>query len=190
MNEQSTGVTSTEQTSFIDSLRQAPAGTEGDVALFHVFWNYAALFIGSVHVSWIVLFWSEGIPPLAYLNVVSVGFWCFLFRLNRKPHTQGRFQLLQVLVLLDTVGHASVAVWCLGLEAGYQIYIWAALLGAVFFPRRYVRSNALYLLTGVILYSALNHFGSTHSAVFPLESDKADFLPRSIMRSSCSVQPL
>ena len=71
MNEQSTGVTSTEQTSFIDSLRQAPAGTEGDVALFHVFWNYAALFVAAIHVSWVLLFWLRDVPPLAYLNIIN-----------------------------------------------------------------------------------------------------------------------
>ena len=53
MNEQSTGVTSTEQTSFIDSFEVA--AREGDVALFHVFWNYAALFVAAIHVSWVLL---------------------------------------------------------------------------------------------------------------------------------------
>ena len=61
MNEQSMGVTSTEQTSFIESLRQAQLEPKATSRSF-TYLNYAALFIGSVHVSWIVLFWLRAFP--------------------------------------------------------------------------------------------------------------------------------
>ena len=175
MNEQSTGVTSTEQTSFIDSLRQAPAGTEGDVALFHVFWNYAALFVAAIHVSWVLLFWLRDVPPLAYLNIISVGMWLSAFWLNRMPHTSLRFHIILSLILGEVTGHALAAVWYIGIDTGFQNYILAALIGAVFFPKAVYGIHLLYALFALAFYGGLRYLGEGHVAQFKLTPQELGF---------------
>ncbi|MFB6306124.1 MAG: PP2C family protein-serine/threonine phosphatase [Flavobacteriales bacterium] len=86
---------------------------------------YLVVFYGNLmalllHVSWTILFFTYDIPPLAYYNLISIGFWLLSIMVLRKS------ALIRTILIADTIEiviHQIFAIYYLGWEYGFQFYI-------------------------------------------------------------------
>lgn len=74
-----------------------------------------------IHLSLILIFYQIGAYPLALLNILSVVAWCAVMLLNYR----GSFARAIELSCLEVLIHSIACVSLLGVESGFQHYLWA-----------------------------------------------------------------
>jgi len=98
---------------------------------FYVFAHWAFTIAAFFHTVWIFTFYNIGLNIMAYVNMVSVLIFLFAIYLVRK-HLNFLFSSL--LASFEFNAHAALAVYFLGWEAGFQLFIFTLVLTAYFFP--------------------------------------------------------
>ena len=78
-----------------------------------------ALLAGVVHMAFCVLFFQNGVWPLAWVNVGSV----LLYAVVAVLLTRRRLGSAYVLMGLEVTGHAVLAVWSVGWDSGFHYYL-------------------------------------------------------------------
>jgi len=109
---------------------------------------------GIIHGIFLVLFLYYGIYTLAAVNLLSIFiYWYTLYGLGIKTIESGDDRLIGWLVYLELVGHNLLASWYLGLDAGFQYYLYIPAF-LPFFTSSY--SKPVYLLRiSIVLILAL-----------------------------------
>ena len=144
------------------------------------YWNlgfYALILAGAMHFFFILLFLFLDIPQLVLVNIVSVLVYLYcIFGLALETLESKDDSLIGWLVYIELIGHALVAVYFLGLESGFQYYMYI-LIFIPFFVWTYKPIIRLLRLAGVIVFAlAIEYWGRTHGALIELESSYIDFL--------------
>ncbi|QID19512.1 GGDEF domain-containing protein [Nitrogeniibacter mangrovi] len=130
----------------------APGGQRGTLVML----------VGSVigllgHVGFLVLFVAYGLAFMAAVNVGSVLLWLAAGRVALRGHHGAAIAIACV----ELVVHACLAVWQVGLGAGFQYYLWSAACLLVLNP--HMRSD-IALVAGVCVSLV---FASLH-LIFPI----------------------
>jgi len=144
------------------------------------YWNvgfYALVFAASTHFFFIFLFLVLDVPFLALVNVASVGIYLYcIFGLGFKTLDEKDDRLIGWLVYFELLGHGIVATLSLGLESGFQYYIYALVL-IPFFVSSYTLKIRILRVLSVILVILLLEIWGRHSTPFvTLKQEYLDFL--------------
>ena len=121
---------------------------------FFLVFNYCAVLGLLVHAALVPLFAWHGLGVLASFNVASTALWASALFLNRHGHH--RFAV--IIALCEVITHSTLAVAELGLESGFQYYLFIA-PPLLFFSPLATRQKALLIaiacatLVGLQLYA-------------------------------------
>jgi diguanylate cyclase (GGDEF)-like protein len=144
------------------------------------YWNlgfYALILAGAVHLFFILLFLFLNIPQLILVNIVSVLVYLYcIFGLALKTLESKDDSLIGWLVYIELIGHALVATYFLGLESGFQYYMYT-LIFIPFFVWTYKPIIRMLRVVGVIVFAlVIEYWGRTHGALIELASSYIEFL--------------
>lgn len=89
------------------------------------------------HLCFIVLFILIDINWLAIMNIVSVIVWCVSIVCTIK----GRHRISVFLIAIEISTHATVTTLTMGLAAGFQLYLWPAVLLMCVLPAAHQKSS-------------------------------------------------
>lgn len=119
--------------------------------------------IGCVaHFIFILLFIYLDHPLLAWINILSVSAWLLTFCFNRI----GRHDISILIMSIEVLSHAVLATSLLGVEAGFQYYLWPMALLLMAIPCFSVAWSTVIALIHITAFTLLNVFSQ----------DKADSL--------------
>ncbi len=144
------------------------------------YWNigfYALVFAGLTHFLFIFLFIFLDIPQLVIVNIVSVLIYLYcIFGLALKTLDSKDDSIIGWLVYFELIGHGVIATYFLGLESGFQYYIYTLVL-IPFFIWTYTLSIHLIRAVGIIIIALfLEIWGHTNNPVVELNSEYVNFL--------------
>jgi len=116
---------------------------------------YALITAAITHISFIILFINLGVQELAFLNVISVLIYLYcIFALGVEAVESKNDALIGWLVYFELIMHGVVATYFLGLECGFQYYIYT-LVFLPFFTLNYTKHVRLVRVIFVIFISIL-----------------------------------
>ena len=132
---------------------------------------YALALAGVTHVLFIFLFLFLGIFPLVIVNILSVLVYLYcIFGLAMKTLETKDDSLIGWFVYTELMGHGIIASFFLGLESGFQYYIYTLLL-IPFFVTTYTMPVRILRMAGVIIVALLLEiWGQNHTPVIGLSS--------------------
>lgn len=108
---------------------------------------YALLAITAMHALFIPFFYWLGIFYLAVFNLFSVAVYLYCIKLFPASLAKLDFRLLGFIVSTEVIAHSYLACYFLGLESGFQFYIFALIA----FPLFGIKSSFLINFLKVIL---------------------------------------
>lgn len=112
----------------------------------------ASVFALIVSLLLVALFYHFAIYPMAAISCISVWLWGWAIKANvSAQHVKA-----VVLACVELCGHAVAAVYFLGLEFGFQYYLWPTACLAVINSRLKVNGAALTGLACILLFLLLN----------------------------------
>jgi diguanylate cyclase (GGDEF)-like protein len=103
------------------------------------------------HTAFIPLFFSLGIPLLAYFNIFSAAAWLFAAWLNRR----GRHDAAIALLTFEVVSHAALATYCFGWGSSFQTYLMPMITFTMINNRMRSRTMVVQAAGLTVLYVAL-----------------------------------
>lgn len=133
------------------SLRK-PARVAKDQYLEFVTIQISSLFSLLAHVFLVVLFRHYEVTPMVLFSLLSMSLWILAIVANRR----GEHLLAVILVCTELCGYSIAAVYFLGLEFGFQFYLWPTTCLAVINSRLEVRRASLTGLACIGLFLVLN----------------------------------
>jgi len=138
---------------------------------------YVLVLAGSTHFLFILLFIFLDIPQLIIVNILSVLIYLYcIFGLALKAIDTKDDSLIGWLAYFELIGHALVATYFLGLESGFQYYMYT-LAAIPFFVWTYKPIIRLIRLLGIIFFAILiEYIGNNHSPVIVVDSIDITFL--------------
>ncbi|MDB4838062.1 GGDEF domain-containing protein [Marinomonas sp.] len=104
-----------------------------------------------IHVVLIYFFYYINITSLAMLNILSVITWAVA---NRENH-QGRHSNSTIIVCLEITIHAACAIYYMGLDSGFQFYLWPVALLASINPKLDNKKSVLIGCIFIIIFAML-----------------------------------
>ena len=148
-----------------DSLVPVAAAGDNNEALFRKLMLGVSVMAGFAHLCFLLLFYSSGVTQLAIINVGSI--LCYVLTTLLLWHNH----VLQawMLILLEVVGHAVLAVYFVGWESGFHLYIMLAPPVMVASPLDNWRRKAPLVLGLVALYVGLDFFLRLATPIVALE---------------------
>jgi diguanylate cyclase (GGDEF)-like protein len=121
-----------------------------------------------MHVILLFVFLSQNVMTLAYFNIVSVLAWILTIALNER----GKASIAVFVALVEIMAHAILAVSVLGLDYGFQMYLWPVACMVAVAPKIKLRSAFVFSL--ICLATFVTLYG-----VFPNRTS-VEFLPEHI----------
>lgn len=113
-----------------------------------------SIMAGFTHLCFLILFYKNGVMPLAIINVGSILCYVLTFSLLYHRHLVAGWML----IIAEVVGHAVLAVYYIGWESGFHFYIMLVPPVMVVSPLDNWRSKAPLVLGLVALYVGLDFF--------------------------------
>jgi diguanylate cyclase (GGDEF)-like protein len=113
-----------------------------------------ALLAGVVHMAFCVLFFQNGVWPLAWVNVGSV----LLYAVVAVLLTRRRLGLAYVLMGLEVTGHAVLAVWSVGWDSGFHYYLMIVVPIVLASTVQDWPGKAALAVTVMLLYAGMDWF--------------------------------
>lgn len=127
--------------------------------------NYIAYLGLGAHSLFIPLFYWLGFPVLATLNIFSVLAWAAAFLLNR----QGKYREVIILLAVEVILHAYVAVYFLGWDSGFHYYL-LPVVPFIFFNHK--QTTQVILTEALLLFIAyISLYFYTHQTGFQVDID-------------------
>ena len=144
------------------------------------YWNigfYALLIAGLTHLFFFFLFIFLDIVPLVLVNVVSIIiYWYCIFGLGLKAIETKDDSAIGWLVFLELIVHSVIATYYLGIESGFQYYMYTIIF-IPFFVWTYTNFIRLVRIIIVITIAmTLEYWGYTHPPVLMLSYESITFL--------------
>jgi len=138
---------------------------------------YTLVVAGFIHFLFIFLFIFLDIPQLIIVNIVSVMIYLYcIFGLGLKTLDSKDDSTIGWLVYFELIGHGSIATYYIGLESGFQYYIYTLMI-IPFFVWTYTLSIRLLRMLGVIIIALLLEvWGNNNSPIIILDSNYITFL--------------
>jgi len=138
---------------------------------------YVLVLATSTHFLFILLFIFLDIPELIILNILSVIIYLYcIFGLALKAIDTKDDSLIGWLAYFELIGHALIATYYIGLESGFQYYMYT-LAAIPFFVWTYKPIIRLIRLLGIIFFAILiEYIGNNHSPLIVLNSIDITFL--------------
>jgi len=138
------------------------------------YWNigfYGLVLAGVTHAFFLLLFLYLHIPQLALVNVVSVAIYLYsIFGIGLRALDRKDDSTIGWLVYGELLGHGVIATLYLGLESGFQYYIYSLVL-IPFFISTYSPKIRLLRAFGVIATALfLEWWGYSHPPLLALPS--------------------
>ena len=132
---------------------------------------YTLILAGVTHFLFIFLFLFLEISSLVTVNILSVLVYLYcIFGLSMKTLESKDDSLIGWLVYAELMGHGVISTYFLGLESGFQYYIYTLLL-IPFFISTYAMPVRLLRMAGVIVVSLLLEiWGQSHAPMVALSS--------------------
>lgn len=147
-----------------DSLAPVALGDNNE-ALFRKLLLGVSVMAGLTHLCFLLLFYKSGVSQLALINVGSILCYALTFSLLWHHHVVSAWML----IILEVVGHAVLAVYFVGWESGFHFYIMLVPPVMVVSPLDNWRSKAPLVLGLVALYVGLDFFLRLAAPVATLE---------------------
>jgi len=138
---------------------------------------YVLVLAGSTHFLFILLFIYLDIPQLIIVNILSVIIYLYcIFGLALKAIDTKDDSLIGWLAYVELVGHALLATYFIGLESGFQYYMYT-LAAIPFFVWTYKPIVRLIRFTGIIFFAVLiEYIGNNYSPVIVIDNTDITFL--------------
>ncbi|MDE2402066.1 MAG: GGDEF domain-containing protein [Burkholderiales bacterium] len=114
----------------------------------------ASVAAGLTHVAFLALFYAQGVTTLVSVNVASVLSYAGIYLLIRR----GRITLGWMLILVEVVVHATLAVYLLGWESGFHLYLILVLPIMIISTLRKVWLKAVVVTSLAAFYVGLDFF--------------------------------
>ena len=144
------------------------------------YWNlgfYALILAGSVHFLFIFLFIFLDIPQLVFLNIISVGVYLYcIFGIGLKTLDRKDDSLIGWLVYVELLGHGVIATLYLGLESGFQYYIYSLVLIPFFISTYSLRVRILRVVVVIVVVVLLEIWGHNSTPVITLKHEYLAYL--------------
>jgi len=133
---------------------------------------YALILAGSVHFLFIFLFIFLDIPQLVLLNIISVGIYLYcIFGIGIKTLDRKDDSLIGWLVYFELLGHGIIATIFLGLESGFQYYMYALVLIPFFVSTYSLRVRVLRILVAIVTILLLEVWGRNYVPILTLKTE-------------------
>ena len=118
-----------------------------------------------IHIALLILFFWQDIIVLAYFNILSVAMWLAAIYINRL----GKHAFAIFIGGSEILAHAVVAVSVLGLDYGFQMYIWPVACLVAVNPQVSSRSASFFGVFCLIIFVSLYEIfpNRTGVALFP-----------------------
>ena len=144
------------------------------------YWNigfYSLVLVGFVHFLFILLFLYFHLPQLVILNAVSLLVYLYsIFGLALKALDNKDDSRIGWLIYFELMGHGIIATYFLGLQSGFQYYIYTLVL-IPFFVWTYTLPIRIARATGVIVVALIVEvWGQSHAPAIALDGGLIHFL--------------
>ena len=144
------------------------------------YWNigfYALILAGIIHFLFIFLFVFLDIPQLIIANIVSLLVYTYcIFGLSLKTLDTKDDSFIGWLVYFELIGHGLIATYYLGLESGFQYYMYTLIL-LPFFTLTYTTFIWILRIFGVIIVVLTVEFwGHNNSPIIQLDGEYISIL--------------
>lgn len=143
--------------SFVDSIESGQ--------LFSSLMFYVAILAAVTHLAFATLFYTNAVPLLATVNVVSVVYYLVVAWMIRVHVHQ---VIIWVLVVGELLGHAVLAVYLIGWESGFHFYIMLIPPVMMISPVKSVQIKALMVTMMMTLYILMDYILRSATSVFDL----------------------
>ena len=144
------------------------------------YWNigfYALALAGATHFLFLLVFLYLDVPFLVLLNVVSIGVYLYcIFGLGIKALDEKDESLIGWLAYFEILVHGVIATLFLGLESGFQYYIYTLVLIPFFVSTYSVKVRVFRIVTAIVVIVLLDVWGHRHAPLVVLEGDYIEFL--------------
>ena len=144
------------------------------------YWNigfYALIIAGITHVFFFFLFIFFQIPQLIIVNVISILIYLYcIFGLSLKTLDTKDDSQIGWFVFFELIGHSVVATYYLGLECGFQYYMYTIIFIPFFIWAYTTAIRLLRIIVVITMALALEYWGYTHPPVLYLSDADILFL--------------
>ncbi len=106
------------------------------------------------HLGFIALFSFLGVTELIYLNILSVGLWAWAIYESANSNTLKATWIGSLEVIL----HALIATLILGVDAGFQLYLWALCIWMIYAERSSSSFGIVFSLLSIVLLTSIYIF--------------------------------
>ena len=144
------------------------------------YWNigfYALIVAGLTHVLFFFLFCFLEIPQLILLNIVSITIYLYcIFGLSLKTLDTKDDSQIGWFVFVELIGHSIIATYYLGLESGFQYYMYTIIFIPFFIWTYTTFVRLLRIIVVITVALGLEYWGYNHPAVLMLSNEYIMFL--------------
>jgi diguanylate cyclase (GGDEF)-like protein len=140
---------------------------------FAILWT--SIVVTIVHIVLFAVFLWQDVTTLAYFNIFSILSWLLVIGVNQK----GKHSLAILIATFEILAHAIVVVSVLGLDYGFQMYLWPVACMVALNPRVNM-SSALSLSVFCLILFVLMY------GIFPARTS-VEFFPDHIFLIFCAV---
>ena len=128
-----------------------------------------------VHIVLFTVFFLQDVTTLAFFNIFSILTWLLVIGINQR----GKHSLAILIATFEILAHAIVVVSVLGLDYGFQMYLWPVSCMVAMNPKVSMRSALSLSVFCLILFVAM--YG-----IFPARTS-VEFFPDHIFLIFCAV---
>jgi len=138
---------------------------------------YALVLAGVTHFLFLLVFLYLDLSFLVLLNIVSIGIYLYcIFGLGLKALEEKDESLIGWLTYLEILIHGVIVTLFLGLESGFQYYIYTLILIPFFVSTYTVKIRVFRIVMAIVAIVLLDVWGHRHSPFIALESGTIEFL--------------
>ena len=157
-----------------------PAKVERENSRFYTVANLAQTIAWMTHFSWIFVFYSMGVEPLAWIQFVSVALYIVAIIFNRHGHHMTSMSI----AMFELIFHQVLAVKLIGAESGFQYYIPVTAIFPFLLPRGNVFMKSFLLLLSVAGFLVIEFYYVKQQPMYTL-SENAQLIFRFINIAAC-----
>lgn len=129
-----------------------------DSKRYYLFLKYGYIIALFVHAIFGVFFYWFGFDQLVYINLLSVLIYALALWMLNNGYSCSSLLLVSIEVVL----HACVAVFTLGWESGFHYYLFTMVLGAAFNPYWSIFSKLSYAAVICLAYITLGYYAALY----------------------------
>jgi len=139
------------------------------------YWNigfYALIVAGLTHVFFFFLFIFLDIPQLVVINVISIAIYLYcIFGLSLKTLDTKDDSQIGWFVFVELIGHSIIATYYLGLESGFQYYMYTIIFIPFFIWTYTTVVRLLRIVIVITVALLLEYWGYNHPPVIRLSPE-------------------